>query len=186
VTLPADHVKELMGIQYIKQEPFSSLDENENENENDNDNGTSNISGLERKQSLIMEHTCDIEIKSEPPLEESKPVITKLVAVALFTAQEGVTLPAIQVKKLKLVIISLKMIQSICGNFPQSNRLLLQSDRQLIFFQSTRQSLLPQHIKSHCDQWSVRYLYSTCCPAPGDQHRCWPLANQRSHSQLHR
>ncbi|PNF18053.1 hypothetical protein B7P43_G06929 [Cryptotermes secundus] len=81
-----DHVKELDGMQYIKQEPFSSLDENDNE--------PSNISGLERKQSLVMEQACDIEMKSEPLLEESKPVIKEQVAIAPFTPQEGVALPA--------------------------------------------------------------------------------------------
>lgn len=74
-------------MQYIKQEPFSSLDENDNE--------PANISGLERKQSLVMEQTCDIDIKSELPIEESKPITKELVAFAPYTLQKGVTLPAV-------------------------------------------------------------------------------------------
>lgn len=81
-----DHQKELDGMQYIKQEPCSSLDENV-------DNPV-NIPEVERKQCLVTEHTCDIDIKSELSLEESKPVIKELVAVAQFTLQESVGLPA--------------------------------------------------------------------------------------------
>jgi hypothetical protein len=80
-------VKELAGLQYIKQEPFSSLYENSNE--------PTNISGLEREQSLVMKMEYDIDIKDELLLEEPKPLIEELVAVAPFTPQEGVTLPAV-------------------------------------------------------------------------------------------
>jgi hypothetical protein len=63
-----DHLKELAGLHYKKEEPFSSLDENDNE------------------QSLVMEQKCDIE---------SKPLIKQPVAFAPFTPQKGVALPAV-------------------------------------------------------------------------------------------
>jgi hypothetical protein len=82
-----DHLKELAGLHCKKEDPFSSLDENDNE--------LANISGLERKQSLVMEQKCDIDIKYELPLEESKPLIKQLVAFAPFTPQKCVALPAV-------------------------------------------------------------------------------------------
>jgi hypothetical protein len=104
--LSQDHLKELVGMQYIKQEPFSSLDEN--------DNKPANISELGRKQSLLMEQTCDIDIKSELPLEESKPVLKELVAVALFTPQEGMVLPAVSFSVVLNISVYRTISPSLC------------------------------------------------------------------------
>jgi hypothetical protein len=92
---------ELVGLQPIKQEPFSSLDEN--------DDNPSKMPEVERKQCLFTEQTYDIDMKSEISIEEHKPVIKEEVAFAKFTPQEGVALPAVSFN----VILNISVYRTI-------------------------------------------------------------------------
>jgi hypothetical protein len=83
-------MKELIGMQYIKQEPCSLL--------NEYDNKPANLSGLDIKQPMLMGQTCDADVKSELPLEESKPVIKNLVEFAPFTPWECMASSAVSFK----------------------------------------------------------------------------------------
>lgn len=82
-----DYLKELVVTHCIKQEPFSSLDEN--------DNKPANFSRYEGTQSLFMEPTYDTDIKSEYLIEECKPILKELVPVAPVTPQEDGASPAV-------------------------------------------------------------------------------------------
>jgi hypothetical protein len=97
---------ELVGMQYVKQEPFSSLDEN--------DDNPSNNPKVKKKQCLVTEQTCDIDMKSELSIEESKPVIKELVAVAKFTPQEGVALPAVSFNIVLNISVYIAISPSYC------------------------------------------------------------------------
>jgi len=74
-------------MQFFKQEPFSSHDEN--------DTKPLQISRLEGACSPFIEQAPDTDIKSEVPLEDCKPVLKELVAVAPDTLQEGRALPEV-------------------------------------------------------------------------------------------
>lgn len=74
-------------MQFFKQEPFISYNENDKE--------PLQISGLEGARSLFSEQAHDTDIKSEVPLEDCKPVVKELVAVAPDTLQEGRALPEV-------------------------------------------------------------------------------------------
>jgi len=74
-------------MQFFKQEPFSSHDEN--------DKKPLQISRLEGTRSPFNEQAHDTEVKSEVPLEDCKPVLKELVAVAPDTLQEGRSLPEV-------------------------------------------------------------------------------------------
>ena len=80
-------MRELVGTQFFKQEPFSSHDEN--------DKKPVQISRLEGAHFPFREQAHDIDIKSEVPLEDCKPVLKELVAVAPDTLQEGRGLPEV-------------------------------------------------------------------------------------------
>lgn len=77
-------MKQLVGLQFFKQEPFNSHDEN--------DKKPLQISRPEGACSPFSEKAHDTDIKSEVPLEDCKPVLKELVAVAPHTLQEGRTL----------------------------------------------------------------------------------------------
>jgi len=74
-------------MQFFKQEPFSSHDEN--------DKKPLQISRLEGSCSPFNEKALETDIKSEVPLEDCKPVLKELVAVAPDTLQEGRALPEV-------------------------------------------------------------------------------------------
>jgi hypothetical protein len=74
-------LKELVATWSFKQESFSSLDEN--------DKKPVQISRLEGACFLFREQAHDTDIKSEPPLEDCKPILKELVAVAPGTPEEG-------------------------------------------------------------------------------------------------
>jgi hypothetical protein len=74
-------------MQFFKQEPFSSHDED--------DKKPLQISRLEGARSLSSEQGHDTEIKSEVPLEDCKPVLKELVAVAPDTLKESRALPEV-------------------------------------------------------------------------------------------
>jgi hypothetical protein len=74
-------------MQFFKQEPFSLHDEN--------DKKPLQISRLEGVHFPVSEQAHDTDIKSEVPLEDCKPVLEELVAVAPDTLQEGRALPEV-------------------------------------------------------------------------------------------
>jgi hypothetical protein len=73
-------LRELVGMQFLKQEPFNSHDEN--------DKKPLQISRLEGACYPFIEQTHDTDIKSEVPLEDCKPMLKELVAVAPDTLQK--------------------------------------------------------------------------------------------------
>jgi hypothetical protein len=74
-------------MQFFKQEPFSSLDEN--------DKNLVQISRLERVRSPFRDQAHVTDIKSEVPVEDCKPVLKELVAVAPDTLQKDRALPEV-------------------------------------------------------------------------------------------
>jgi hypothetical protein len=91
-------------MQYIKQEPFSSLHEN--------DDDPANIPEVERKQCVVTEQTCDIVMESVISIEEFKPVEKELVAVTKCRPQEGVPLLAVSFN----VVLNISVYRTISPN----------------------------------------------------------------------
>ena len=73
-------------MQFFKQEPFSS---------HENDKKPLEISRLEGPRSPFREQAHDTDIKSEVSLEDCKPVLKELVAVAPDTLKEVRALPEV-------------------------------------------------------------------------------------------